>query len=473
MMGHVDHGKSTFLEFLTGQKPDRLPEEKRRGMTIDLNYAWLETSTGPIGIVDVPGHRRYLKNTLAGCWMMDAFLFVVAADDGWMPQSEEHLQSLKGLGVREGLVILSKTDLVDAAHLAEVRAEVENRFLHHLGRTFPCVCFSVKKDLDASPFREAVAALVQKIAVPAGGTARFWIDRVFMPLGQGGVVTGTLKDGPLRSREELTLLPSGKRVLARSLQSHGREVDQAMPGNRIAIQLSRIEAADLSRGMRLIAGNARAERRMEVVLEFSSGLPKLPAEVALHVGTLRVPVKLSRAANGCYRLSSPTPLAWQANDRFLLRTPGGERLMAWGRVKGPLARAVAPVAKRSTQELAPIDPQKRALVLRKFLEGKPLSLKEVEVAIPGAKDTIWKLSKKGELVGLKEEHFVATHAFEALSGKVKEFLRKEGKGGTPELKELLGASRKHAVLLLERMDADRLTYLKDGVRRLLRSDASK
>lgn len=345
--GHVDHGKSTFLRALTDMEPDRLPEERKRGMTIDLNFVWL---TGPrneiVGIVDVPGHKSFIKNMISGVLNIDAFLLIVAADDGWMPQTEEHVEVLRSMRVRHGLVVLTKVDLVDEARVKEVEREVTARVEAAFGRAFPVYPFSAPEKKGLAAIRAAVGELLAGLPPPEDfGAARLWIDRVFVPRGLGVVVTGTLREGSLEEGQELKLLPSGKSVVVKGLQSYKSSQTKVRPVSRCAVLLSKVQAEEVSRGDLLQAGrevpvSAVADARLEFFKPFKPRNTELP----LHLGTLRetalvIPLAPAEGPQSFYaRLKLKRPIPLRAGDRFLLRTPGEEASAAGGIVIDPSPR---------------------------------------------------------------------------------------------------------------------------------------
>src|SRR6266404_3132035 len=248
--GHIDHGKSTLVKVLTGIDPDRVAEEKERGMIIDLGFAWLKLPGGrEVSIVDVPGHEGFIKNMLAGVGGIDAALLVVAADEGVMPQTREHLAILHLLRVRRGVVALTKADLVDAEWLELVREEVAEQLKPttlagapiipvsaYTRQGLPELLAQLEHILDGAQER-------QDIARP-----RLPVDRVFTMTGFGTVVTGTLLDGTFRSGQEVEVLPQGLKTRIRSLQTYRHQVDVAVPVSRVAINLAYMPRTELERG---------------------------------------------------------------------------------------------------------------------------------------------------------------------------------------------------------------------------------
>ncbi|MCK4225126.1 MAG: selenocysteine-specific translation elongation factor [candidate division Zixibacteria bacterium] len=248
--GHIDHGKSKLVEALTGIDPDRLPEEKERGMTIDLGFAWLSLPDGSeVGIVDVPGHERFVKNMVAGVGGIDAVIFVVAADDGWMPQSEEHLQILDMLKIQTGMVAITKIDLVDADWLGLVEEDIKEKVKGTILENSPVVKVSSTQKIGIAEVYEQIVKMISRIKPRKDvGKPRMYIDRVFTMLGRGTVVTGTLRDGHFQSGEEIEILPRkiGSRI--RELQTHKKIQKEVGPGTRVAMNLVGVEKEKLKRG---------------------------------------------------------------------------------------------------------------------------------------------------------------------------------------------------------------------------------
>lgn len=343
--GHIDHGKSTLVTSLTGIDPDRLAEEKRRGMTIDLGFAHLRLPSGrEVGIVDVPGHARFIRNMLAGTHGLDAVMLVIAADEGVMPQTREHLEIIDLLDVRRGIVVLSKVDLVDADWLALVKAEVVEVVKGTSLEGAPLVPFSAvtgagKTDLLAE-LDKVLAAVVPR---PDLGRPRLPIDRVFTMSGFGTVVTGTLVDGPLKVGDELEVFPGGRAVRVRGLQQHNQKVESASPGGRVAVNLTGAEKHELQRGDVLArAKTLAATRRVDAsVRVLSSALQPLRhgAELLLHTGTAEVTGRvivldaaeqIEAGGHGWVQLYLDRPIAAAEHDRFILRVPSPAATIAGG-----------------------------------------------------------------------------------------------------------------------------------------------
>src|ERR1700693_4759470 len=276
--GHIDHGKSALVKALTQIDPDRLEEEKRRVMTIDLGFGYMTLPSGRrVGFIDVPGHQRFLKNMLAGVHGMDAVLLVIAADEGPMPQTREHLAIVDLLGIEHGLVVLTKADLVDDAWLGLVREDVAGLIAGTSLQHAPIVAVSSTTGAGLDQLRAALDEGMAKTAArPDVGRPRLPVDRSFAMSGFGTVVTGTLVGGALRQGAELALLPAGRRVRMRGLQQHNRPVEEARPGSRTAVNLSGLDHSQVRRGDVLaLPGTLRASRRLDARLVVLPGVPPL------------------------------------------------------------------------------------------------------------------------------------------------------------------------------------------------------
>lgn len=329
--GHIDHGKSALVEALTGTHPDRLEEEKRRGITIDLGFAFLELDGIRLGFVDVPGHERFVRNMLAGVGGFDLVVLVIAADESVMPQTREHFDICRLLGIPRGLVALTKSDLVDADVLGLVRLEIEDLVRGSFLENAPIVPVSARTGAGL----DALKSELRKVAlgVPARDPAchfRLPIDRAFAIKGFGTVVTGTLISGSLHLEDEAELLPEGQRVRVRGLQSGGKHLEQATAGMRTAVNLAGIEHADVQRGMVLAPpGVFEPARRLDArVTLLASARPIVRrTRVHLHQGTsetLADLVLLDRAElapgdSALAQLRLREPASVLPGDRFILR----------------------------------------------------------------------------------------------------------------------------------------------------------
>jgi selenocysteine-specific elongation factor len=370
--GHVDHGKSTLVRALTGTDPDRLAEERERGLTIDLGFAWTSVADGEdVAFVDVPGHARFLKNMLAGVGAVDACLFVVAATEGWKPQSEEHLRILELLGVRHGVVALTKVAGLDDEWRDLARMDVAE----HVTGTFldgaPLVEVDAPGGLGIDELLGVVGELVRRTP-PAGdrGRPRLWIDRSFVARGSGTVVTGTLIGGSLRTGDELTVVPGGRDVRVRGLQALKRERDTVAPGGRVAVNLTGVSPGEAPRGFALVrAAQWRPSTTVDASLTALGGLGHVVSRRGSYAayfgsGEHRVTLRVLDAGaaddptsgqdrrragdggirpgeRGLVRLHLPVALPLVIGDRYVLREDGRGETVGGGEILdvGPVVRA--------------------------------------------------------------------------------------------------------------------------------------
>jgi len=349
--GHIDHGKTALVRALTGQDTDRLAEEKARGISIDLGFAWLDPPDGErAGIVDVPGHERFVRNMLAGAHGVDLVLFVVAADDGVMPQTEEHLDILHLLGVRRGIFVVTKTDLVDAARVAAVREEIQVLALDSTLEGAPVVPVSTVTGEGLDALRAAIAAaLVAPAPPPRRGRFRLPIDRAFVVRGHGTVVTGTAIAGTVRDGDTVRLMPGGRTARVRGVEVHGVPVAEAGAGQRVALNLAGVERGEVRRGhVACDPRLAHPTRRLDADVEIRAAARRPVAShtrVRVHVGTAEVMGKLvalegtalAPRAHGWAQLVLAEPLLVARGDRFVLRDETARRTLGGGVVVNPCA----------------------------------------------------------------------------------------------------------------------------------------
>jgi len=334
--GHVDHGKSTLVRALTGMEPDRWAEERRRGMTIDLGYAWMTLPAGDkLAFVDVPGHERFVPNMLAGLGPVPAVMFVVAADGGWMPQSAEHLAAVDALGVRHGLLVITRSDLADPAPATrQARAEIARTSLGAVEAiSVSAVTGQGLDDLRAALIR--LADSLGKAAPDRPTPVRLWIDRSFTIKGAGTVVTGTLPAGTVRNGQELALAPSGRTVRVRGLEALGEPADTVTGVARVALNLRGIPADLPARGMALIEPGRwtlTSELDVRVTPTAADPHPKFPPDLLVHVGSARTPARVRvLGTDSLYaRLRLKDPLPLHIGDRVILRDPGAAGLAIYG-----------------------------------------------------------------------------------------------------------------------------------------------
>jgi selenocysteine-specific elongation factor len=351
--GHVDHGKSTLVKALTGIDPDRLKEEKQRAMTIDLGFAWLSLPSGEsVGVVDVPGHQDFIKNMLAGVGGIDAALFVIAADEGVMPQTREHLAILDLLEIPRGVIALTKVDMVaDEDWLELVQADIAETVAHTVLAKAPIIPVSA---LRGTGLKELIQALDQLLAQAPPrsnkGRPRLPVDRVFSMSGFGTVVTGTLLDGQLQVGQEVEILPQGLKTRIRGLQAHKKSVDLAQPGSRTAVNLTGLSIQDLRRGNVLTtAGWLEPSQLIDVQLKL---LPDSPRplrhnqEVEVFTGATEVlgytrllgVRQLEPGQSGWVQLRLNERIPVIKGDRFIIRQPSPSLTIGGGVVVDPLPR---------------------------------------------------------------------------------------------------------------------------------------
>ena len=348
--GHIDHGKSVLVHALTGIDPDRLREEKERGMTIELGFAWLKLPGGQeVGVIDVPGHERFVKNMLAGVGGIDLALLIVAANEGVMPQTREHLAILDLLGVRRGIVVITKKDLVDDDLLTLVRMDIEDQVAGTVMAGAPIMAVSAVTGEGIPEIVTAIDELISTIEPKQDlGRPRLPVDRIFTIAGSGTVVTGTLIDGELTVGQEVEIAPSGLKSRLRGLQTHKSKIDKAGPGSRVAANLVGINTYQLQRGdvvtkpgwlkptkmvtvrLKLIDYLQRPLRHGATV-SFHTGASETMAKVRLLEGDLVEPGSSTWA-----QLSLERPVAVVKGDRYIIRSPmetlgGGEIIDAHAR----------------------------------------------------------------------------------------------------------------------------------------------
>jgi selenocysteine-specific elongation factor len=322
--GHVDHGKSTLVRALTGMEPDRWAEERRRGLTIDLGYAWTSLPSGDsVAFVDVPGHSRFIGNMLAGLGPAPSVMFVVAADEGWRAQSTEHLAAVDALGLTSGVLVVTRSDLADPAPaMAEASEHIASSSLGHI----EAVAVSGTTGAGIDALGGALQGLVDAAPEPdVEGPVRLWVDRAFVMKGSGTVVTGTLGAGTLRVGDEMQL--GSRRVRIRGLQSLGTAYGDVPAVARVAVNLRAVEHGDVRRGDTLLSvGSWPLTGTVDVRVTAD-----VSREAVLHVGTAAVPVRARRLGEDTGRLTLRLPLPLQIGDRGVLRDGTG-RIAAGVRV---------------------------------------------------------------------------------------------------------------------------------------------
>ncbi len=421
--GHVDHGKSTLIAALTGTHPDRLKEEQAREMTIELGFGWLTLPNGEeVGIVDVPGHRDFIENMLSGIGGIDAALLVIAADEGVMPQTREHLAILDLLQIPAGLIVLTKTDIAsDSAWLdlveIDIRAAVSNTVL----RNAPIVRVSAQNKIGLDTLVAQLSSILeQKPARPDLSRPRLPIDRVFSMSGFGTVVTGTLSDGHFSLGDEVEILPSGQQGRIRGLQIHKKKEEVAAPGSRTAVNVSGVDTAKIQRGEVLVhTGQYQSTRRVDVhfrLLKDASSTLKHSSEVKFFVGasetiaTVRLldTEELNPGEEGWIQLELRDPVVTVRGDRYILRRPSPSETLGGGtivdhqpngrhkRFDEKILRSLASLAQGSPSDI----------LLEAALAANTASIKEVvtksRLEPSTAETALGELLQTGQLVLLEE-----------------------------------------------------------------------
>ena len=330
--GHIDHGKSALVEALTGTNPDRLEEEKRRGITIDLGFAFLQLQGVRLGLVDVPGHERFVRNMLAGVGGIDLVLLVVAADESIKPQTREHFDICRLLGIPRGIIAITKSDLVDADMLGLVRLEIEEFVRGSFLDGAPTVAVSARTGAGLDQLRQQLVRLGESVPVKdARQHFRLPIDRAFAMKGFGTVATGTLISGAVNAEDEVELLPSNKVLRVRGLHSGGKRIDRAVAGQRTALNLAGIEREEIERGMVLVPARVfdTTERLDTRIALLRSAKPlKNRARVHFHQGTAEAIAEvilldganqLAAGESAFAQLRLDKPVLVLPGDRFILR----------------------------------------------------------------------------------------------------------------------------------------------------------
>lgn len=428
--GHVDHGKSALVKALTGIDPDRLREEKERGMTIDLGFAWLRLPSGQeVSIVDVPGHERFVHNMLAGVGGIDLALLVVAADEGVMPQTREHLAILDLLEVRRGVVAITKRDLVDEEWLELVKAEVEEELR---GTSLEGAVMVACSSLTGEGLPELIQVLEAELSrTPPRrdiGRPRLPIDRAFTLPGFGTIVTGTLIDGSLALGQEVEVVPGGLRSRIRGLQSHGRPLDHAPPGRRTAVNLAGVAVEEVERGMVVttpgwLVPTVAVDVRFRTARHLRRPV-RHALEVTFHAGSAEVPGRLllldrdevppGETAWAQVRLAQPVAVV--RGDHFVVRDPndtlGGGRVVdthvrRHRRFHGPTLASLELLERGTPGEvIVAAIARREPVALRELARGVELSPQEL-------RQELERLTASGEVVALgegplQEEHILFT-----------------------------------------------------------------
>jgi selenocysteine-specific elongation factor len=446
--GHIDHGKSALVRALTGTDPDRLPEEKRRGITIDLGFADLQLDNLRLGFVDVPGHERFVKNMLAGAHGIDVLALIIAADEGVMPQTREHFDICRLLGVRNGLIVITKSDLVENEMLSLVETEARELVAGSFLENAPVVAVSSKTGGGLDELKSQLIAIGNRVpARSADFITRLPIDRAFSMKGFGAVVTGTLISGKIDEGADLELLPPALKVRVRGLQVHGASVATAHAGQRTAVNLGGIDTAQIERGMVLAPpGRLRPTQIVDVWIDVLPGAPRgvrSRSRMRLHVGATEVlgrvrvldePAEIPPGGGGLAQLRLEAPVVALHGDRFILRSYSPAQTVAGGVIVDPFA------AKHRGKEMAQTRLLLRTLMeddrvakFRGFVSGsgeRGLRLADIAAATGWNNDVLASVAsaaQAGEQVIDANGVYLARENFDRLSSQVLDELERHHK----------------------------------------------
>ena len=457
--GHVDHGKTWLVRALTGKDTDRLPEEQRRGISIELGYAPLELPDGlRLSLIDVPGHERFVRTMVAGATGIDLFLLVVDANEGGRAQTHEHLAILRLLGVTDGVVAVTKADAVDPETLE--RALLEARKLVPGAET---VAVSAKTGAGLDDLRAALARAAGRIDRPRReGATRLFVDRVFTLRGIGTVATGTLWSGSVGAGDELRAEPSGLTVRVRSVEVHDHPVERADAGQRVAVALTGSDRHRLTRGLALVEPGAyTVGYRLDVALDELSPLAD-GARVRAHHGTTETAARVVRANRPHVQLRLSEPVVAARGDRLILR--------AGTTVAGAVVLDAAPSRGHESAEppvARPPEPLKVSDAAKSELEralasanGEPFRATDGRAAAA--------LEREGRLVRVGNGFAIDRDAYDRARNLVVAECEQAGTITLARMRDLYGGSRRTAQLLLERLDGDGVTLRLGDVRRLRR-----
>ena len=520
--GHIDHGKTWLVKALTGTDTDRLAEEKRRGITIENGFAFLKFPDGrEAGIIDVPGHERFIKNMLAGAGGIDIAMVVIAVDEGVMPQTREHLAILSLLGIRKGVLVLTKGELEwkkgldqEIREFAEgtflenadvvVTSAVDGRGIEELRRVLWKLCTAGKTTENQNLSRNESDSCTGRMGTKASAF-RLPIDRVFSLKGFGTVVTGTLLDGSLGLDYDAMLYPRAERIKIRGIQVHGQEVSEAVPGQRVAVNLPGIGKEQISRGEILatagsMEGTMIADVRLQLLKSGQRSL-KSGTRVHLYYGAAELMCKiilfdrvvLKPGEEAIVQLRMEQVTAMKAGDHFVIRFYSPVEIIGGGVVLNPngVKRKKGQNADAAVRYACTGKERKKAHAAGKiteeicgnsvFLQLQELYLKsgfmppltdEVKKVFSGERDfseVFFAMVRDGVLVRFDEKHYMHREIRQKALDMVYQLFKEKGMIQTGEFRDRLGISRKCAIILLERFDRERITVMENGGRVLKRN----
>ncbi len=437
--GHIDHGKTTLVKALTGIETDRLKEEKQRGISIELGFAPFILPDGQkAAIVDVPGHERFIKHMLAGAFGIDMVMLVVAADEGVMPQTREHMDIIELLGVKKGIIALTKKDMVDEDWLMLVEEEVREYISGTILRDAPIISVSAVTGEGLPELINEIQRLSDQIAEkPAFGKARLPVDRVFTKAGFGTVVTGTMWSGQMETGETLELMPSGKKVKIRTLQVHNDKVNNAYAGQRVAVNLQGIDVADIERGNWLstpdyLSPTYRMDARLRL-LESSSRILKNWTRIRFHLGTdetmARVVLleqdELHPGQEGYVQIVMEKPVVGHKGDPFVIRYYSPVTTIGGGTIIDPDASKQKRFKEETLNELIVKEEGNLSEMLLYELESNPqdvLSVDELSKRTGNEEGKIRQelelLLEENKVVALKKDEYMSTYGLYQFANKI-------------------------------------------------------
>jgi selenocysteine-specific elongation factor len=482
--GHIDHGKTALIRALTGTDTDRLPQEQARGISIELGYAKLALPSGRwMSVIDVPGHERFVRTMVAGATGTDLFLMTVAADDGVMPQTREHAVVLEALGLRTGVVAVTKSDLADPERAVQEAGEL----LPHV----EAIAVSVRTGDGLTELLTAIdraaAPLPSRSEVDA--PTRLHVDRAFTIRGAGTVVTGTLWSGRLARGDELRLLPTERRVRVRGVQVHDEPVASAPAGQRVAANLASLAVSDVRRGdvLSALSADIRPTYLIDAQLKFQPDAPEHGHRVQVHHGTREGPARLAWLGGSFWQLRLEQPLMAAAGDRLVVRQIAPPDTLGGGRVLDPQARKHGPSRAllerldRMARGESPLDEVEPEMPAQPPEPPPPLSasslaverrLREAGLEPPSDREfesaDLAALRQAGRAVRVSRTLHYQSDVLAALQARVIGLAQRNGGAVTlAQVRDELGTSRKFAQVLLEHFDSEKLT-LRRGDEHILR-----
>jgi len=485
--GHIDHGKTALVRALTGSDTDRLAEERRRGISIELGFAELDLGERRLSLIDVPGHERLVRTMIAGASGIDLFLLIVAADDGPMPQTREHLAVLRALDVRAGAIALTKVDLVDAETRLLAAAECEELVPHT-----PLVPVSSRTGEGLDSLRTALAGVAAGIE-PAGEVSSadpvLHVDRCFSLVGHGTVVTGTLWSGTLERGQQVVLLPGERRARVRSIEVHDRPCERSLPRQRVALNLAGLRREEVSRGDVVTVAGAAVHPTYRLDVELANGAAAILAErrVQVHLGTRESPARVVDLGDGAVQLRLEQPLLARRRDRLVVRRIAPPDTLGGGVVREPAPPRHGPGSVRPTPAQAAIrspgktethqrsgelgPPEGAKVATRGPLATRVLSALEADgtrprgatalaealaVRRPDVEAARAELIAAGDLVRVRTDLHYPTPLYQQLVEQIGRLAAHDGSTSIAAVRDELGLSRRYAQALLEHLDAERV-----------------